>query len=98
MLAWGVPCGNDCMHILTRWVFTVSLSYPRIISEVCPGDASVNLRLVVLLANPSLDRWPFSNSIDPLQQMWKLVHVLLLKAGPLPSFDPWPAIQLALNL
>jgi len=84
------------VYLDTR-LFTASLSYPRIISEVCPVDASSNLRLAVLLANSSLDCWSLSDSVDPLQQMREFVHFFLLESSPLPSLDPWPDIRLVLG-
>jgi hypothetical protein len=44
----------------------------------------------ILLPNPPLNRWPFRNPINPLEQARELAHFFLRKPGPLPPLHPSP--------
>ena len=72
--AWQVYCANN--H-----------KYLHFHSTTAPTLDSLTL---ILLPNPPLHRRPLRNPINPLQQMRKLVHLLLGKPSKLPSLNPRP--------
>ena len=45
----------------------------------------------VIIAGSLLHSRAFRNTIDPLQQMWERLHVLLREAAKFPSFHPRPS-------
>jgi hypothetical protein len=63
----------------------------RWLSLLTSRPTSNDLLRLVLLTNPSLNRRPFANPFNPLQQMWERLHVLLREARELPGFNPRPS-------
>ena len=45
---------------------------------------------LVLITDPPLHSRAFSNSLDPLEQMWEGFHILLRETRELPTLDPRP--------
>lgn len=57
-----------------------------------PRAQGHNLLLhIVGFTNTPLDCWPGSNSVDPLEQVRKRLHLVLREAGLLPALYPRPS-------
>ena len=52
------------------------------------------LLLLIFLTNAPLNGRPFSNTINPLQQVRERLHVVLTETGEFPPLDPRPGADI----
>lgn len=50
---------------------------------------------LIFASNTTLYRWPHSNAIDPLEEVFQLRHFLHGEATPLPVFNPRPCLDIS---
>ena len=73
--------------------FFRSLVICHLLSPTSLGVTRVDLLLVILVTNSSLHSRPLGNAINPFEQVWEGLHVLLRESSALPALDPRPRLD-----